>query len=135
MGVRTRDTLTKYVELEVPADVYKSPDGEQTVFKVIKADNRAVLARQDLFDEVRYVTRSEDGVTETIRSFPMGQLRLATIGLVLKNWNLRPAKDAPEYPITDRNMQELLAPEELDWIYTEIIEMNPVWGGTEAGED
>ena len=135
MGVRSKETVVRQKTLEVPKDIYTSPDGEQTTFTVKLADNRAVLARQNLFDEVRYVTKDESGETETIRKFPMGDLRLETVSLVLLSWNLRPASEAPAFPVTVPNILDYVDPAEFEWLYNQIIDMNPVWGGTNAGED
>lgn len=134
MAVRARNSLTRTKVLTVPAEIFAAPDGEQTEFTVKYADNRAVLARMNLFDEVRYVSRDADGETETIRSFPMGDLRLYTVKMVLLGWNIQPAKDQPTFPITEDTIQDLLDPAELAWLYDQVIDMNPVWGGTEAGE-
>lgn len=105
-------------------------DGEErTEFVVKLADNRAVLARQNLFSKVNYINEDESGRTITQRSFPMGDLRLETVMLVLSSWNLRPADDAGPFPITHKNVVELLTADELQWLYDRIIDLNPVWGG------
>ena len=134
MPVRTPGSLSRTKTLEVPKSVYKSPD-EQTSFVVKYADNRAVLARQNLFDQVRYVTRDTDGETETIRNFPMGDLRIETVTLVLTGWNVTD-EDKKELPISRKTVLDCLDPSEMEWLYNQIIDMNPVWNNSaQAGED
>jgi hypothetical protein len=95
------------------------------------ADSRAVLARQNLFDTVRYIQQTDDGTAITERKFPMGDLRIQTIMLVLEGWNYALAEDLPPLPITEDNVLDRLDPEELLWLYDEILKMNPVWSGAE----
>jgi hypothetical protein len=101
-------------------------------FTVRYADNGAVLARQDLFSSIRYITEDEGGRQVTERSFPMGELRITTIMLVLESWDVRPSEDAPAYPLTPENVIKYTAVDELEWLYNQIIDMNPIWGGTEG---
>jgi len=96
------------------------------------ADNRAVVLRQNLFDTVRYIQRIGDEETVTERRFPMGDLRIRTIELVLVRWNNSRAADAPPIPITEDTILDELSPEEFEWLYNQILEMNPVWGGVEG---
>jgi len=121
--VRTREQLQRTKNVEFGG----------ITFTVKLADNRAVLARQNLFDTVRYITEDATGRQITERKFPMGDLRLETVMLVLTAWDLTPAEDAISYPITHKNVVELLEPSELQDLYDAILEMNTVWGG-DAGE-
>ena len=99
------------------------------------ADNRAVLARQNLFDKVRYITEGAEGRTVTERSFPMGDLRIETVMLVAQSWNLAPSETSAPFPITHNNVVGLLDTDELEQLYDEVIRMNPVWGGEgDSGE-
>ena len=122
--VRSRASLQRK-QVITPAS---NPDLELTVKK---ADSRAVISRQNLFDKVRYISDGPEGETITERSFPMGELRLETVMLVLIDWNITD-EGGNKYPITHKNVSELLEPAELMELYDGIIEMNEVWGG--AGE-
>lgn len=124
--VRTAASLQREKVLTPPMS-----EGMELVVKF--ADNRAVTSRQDLFSQIRYVADA-DGQMATERDLRMGTLRIETIMLVLVRWNLSPAEGASTYTVTKENVLTLLSPSELDWLYTEIINMNPVWGGEEAGE-
>jgi hypothetical protein len=122
--VRTAAALQRTKVLELKSN----PDLELTVKK---ADNRAVIARQNLFDSVRYITEGEEGTTVTERKFPMGELRLETIMLVLQDWNVADEK-GNKYPISHKAVTDYLEPSEFMEAYDAIIAMNPVWGGEEG---
>lgn len=136
MPVRNASALTKTKVLS-PNDAIDEgglgipvTEGDERVEFVVKyADNRAVLARQNLFSKVNYINEDESGRTITQRSFPMGDLRLETVMLVLTSWNLRPADGAAPFAITHKNVIDLMSAEELAWLYDRSIDMNPVWGG------
>jgi hypothetical protein len=111
-------------------------DGQEQVEVTVKyADNRAALARRNFSANVRYI--QEDGGERTIteRSFPMGDLMVQTIMLVASSWNLKPDEKSASYPITPRNIETLLTPDECQQLYDAIIDMNPVWGGDEGNEN
>jgi len=124
--VRTAAALQRQKTLNPPM----APGMELTVKY---ADTGAVLARQDFFDTISYTT-DEQGNAVTRRQLPMGQLRLKTIMLVLTGWNLAATEDGTPFEITESNVKKLLLPGELEWLYDEIIAMNPVWGGEDGGE-
>jgi hypothetical protein len=143
MPVRNQSVLTKTRVLSpndaiddgglgIPVGVKAdgTPD-ERVEFTVKIADNRAVLARQDLFSKVIY--RNEGEGTTTERSFPMGALRMETVMLVLVGWNLRPDEKSAPYPITHANVLAQIEPDEMQWLYDRIIDMNVAWGGTGEG--
>lgn len=126
MGVvRTTATLAKTKTLQV------GTEGVEITVKY--ADTRAVIARQNLFDKVRYISIGEEGETATERSFPMGDLRLETVMMVIKDWNLEDDKGRKQ-AINHNSVLNLLSPEELMETYDHVIDMNKVWGG-EAKED
>lgn len=115
--------------------VLEPPMAQGMVLKVRKATNADVAARQDLFSEIKYVTSDEEGETTTIRKFPMGQMRRYTVMLVLKEWNLQLDDTSPVLPITEDNIDRYLPPAVFQWLYDEIIDMNPAWGGSEGEDD
>jgi hypothetical protein len=62
----------------------------------------------------------------------MGQLRLQTVLLVADGWNVSPTEEASPYPLTEDTLVEYLEPEAFEYIYNEILKLNPVWGGSEG---
>ncbi len=106
-------------------------DEDRTEYTLRRASTQANLMRQDLFSRVKYISRDGDTITE--RDFPMGQLRLETIRLVLVAWNFTPSEGAQPYPITEQTILNLVSPEELNWLYDKALEMNPLWDPN-AGE-
>ena len=111
-------------------------DGEKVSYTLRYVTTRDVLARQNMFSRVRYIQDTDDGarmVTE--RDFPMGDMRLATVRLVLVKWNLFPDSTTTiPYPITEETMLDLIPPDELEWLFNHAINMNPEWGGRGSGE-
>jgi hypothetical protein len=103
-------------------------NGEKIEYTVKYADGRAYVSRANIFSKVSYTTEDETGVTKTERDFPMGELQLETLMLVLKEWNLTNEKGVP-YRITHANIMEYMDPEEIKWLYSHVIEMNGCWGG------
>jgi hypothetical protein len=118
----------------IPLDLLEdgTPDVSSRVEFIVKiADNRAVLARQDLFSKVKYINEGDGTATE--RSFPMGALRLETVMLVLTGWNITPDEKSAPYPITHNNVLDHVKPDEMQWLYDRIIDMNVAWGGSGEG--
>jgi hypothetical protein len=138
MPVRTPGALQKTRDLSPNDPIDEGglglpiPEGdEKEIYTVKLADTRATLARANLFSSVRYITADESGETKTERDFPMGDLRLETVRLVLTDWNLTNDK-GKKHAITHDSVMEFIDPDVFSWLYTRIIEMNTVWGG--AGE-
>ena len=137
MPVRTPGVLarTKTLGLGPELTDEQIAEGSERLIIVVKyADARAYLARQNLFAAVRYITEEEGSTQITERKFPMGDLRLETLALVMTGWNIRFNKDADPAPINRKNIVDLLLPEEIEEAYDAIIDMNKVWGGGKDDE-
>ncbi len=138
MPVRNVGALARTKTLELGPELTQEQldNGEERLSVTVKyADTRAFLARQNLFAAVRYITEDADGKTATERSFPMGDLRLSTIRMVLTGWNIRFNKDADPAPINEKNIVDLMLPEEIEELYNAIIDMNPVWNNNKDDEE
>lgn len=110
-----------------------SPYDSEVEFVIKKASNREDVARSNLFAKVRYIVEGEgdEGRVATERELPQGQLQIETIKFCLVGWNLLEKENVP-YEVNERNILDLLKPEERVWLFNEILKFNPVWSGREA---
>lgn len=109
-----------------------SPDDENTTFTIRHCGVRENVARKNLASTVRYVQEagSERFVSE--KDYPVGDLELNTVLLGLHSWNIHDEQKNP-VPLNERTVQDWLSPEEYDYLYNAVLDLNPVWrGGGEA---
>lgn len=96
-----------------------------------------ILERQNWFSSVHYHQTTDEGTVVTERSFPMGELRLRTVVMMLDYWDIYLDEGMTNVaPLTQNNVEKLLTPREFNEIYEEILRVNPDWGGDsgESGE-
>jgi hypothetical protein len=114
---------------------YSFPEGSDqfVTFTIKKATNREDVERSNLFARVEYVQNDEvEGEMITRREFPVGDLQIRTILLVLVGWDIE--DDGKKVLITQQTILDYLLPEERQWLFEQVIEFNPIWapGGREA---
>lgn len=110
-----------------------SPDDPDVTFRIKKVGNRELIAYRDRDKVIRYTTRNsvngEEYVSE--KEYPRGSNQLDTILLCLDSWDL--AQDNGQMlPITLDNMIDYLSTEELDFLFDQCFEVNPVLSGIGA---
>lgn len=110
-----------------------SPYDEEVTFTVKHATNAEDIARQNLFSKVRYYPQNDQDGMVSERDFPMGDLQIETIRLVLVAWNIVDDHERTQ-PINEATITFALTAEERQWLYDKIIDMNPIWqaGGRAA---
>jgi hypothetical protein len=101
-----------------------SPDNADVKFDIKRCGNREHLARQDLASTMRYTQKGDDVITE--RDYPTGTMKLDTVLLALAGWNLTDLEGVA-LKITRDTVRDYLSPSEFDYLYDQILEVNPMW--------
>lgn len=106
-----------------------SPEDENVQFYLKRCSVEANIRRANQASTVRYAQRTrganEEFVTE--RDMPMGDMMLLTVELGLDGWNLTD-EQGRAIPVTQKNLQTYLSPREFNFLYREVLKVNPMWG-------
>lgn len=112
-------------------DVF-SPSDPELCFTIKRAGVAENLARKNMASTLRYIDTANGQVTE--RDVPLGDLELDTVLLCLARWNVTDSL-GKTIPINAQTLTSgYISPEELDFVYREILDFNPLWGGTKDDE-
>jgi hypothetical protein len=106
-----------------------SPVDATVTFDIKRCGVAENLARQNMSSTMRYI--EQDSVDSnnkyvTERDYPLGNMRRDTILLALAGWNITDLQDRP-VPITKETLVTYLDPKEFDWLYDQVLEVNPMW--------
>lgn len=114
----------------------QSPDDPEWTFDIKRATVSDHIARQNLASTMRYVTEDTAAGSRyvTERDYPVGDLKLETVTSCLAGWNFKDENNAP-IPVNPQNIKNYLSPAEFEFLYTEILKINPMWAGAQAEED
>ena len=115
--------------VEVP-----SPDDPAVHFRIKKIGNRELIAYRDRDALIRYTTRDGASGEEYIseKEYPRGSNQLETILLCLDSWDIADHETGKQLPVTRNNLTDYLSTEELDFLYDQCFEVNPVLSGIAA---
>lgn len=131
-GTRMSKIRTPFVG---STEVVTSPDDNETTFTIKRIGNREYLDHQNINKTIRYVQKdSEDGMEyASERDFPMGDMKLKTILLALSDWNITDAV-MRAIPINEDSLKDYLSPDELDFVYDKVLDVNPILRGDRGRE-
>lgn len=111
-----------------------SPDDPEVKFHLKKIGNRELIAYRDRDKVIRYTTRNsvngEEYVSE--KEYPRGSNQLDTILLCLDSWDIAHPDTGQQLPITLDTLVDYLSTEELDFLFDQCFEVNPVLSGIGA---
>lgn len=112
-----------------------SPSDPDVTFGIKRVGNREVMIHRDRNAVVRYIQRTEDDEFISEKDYPVGSMTVDTVALCLATWNLAtPPPDNTPLTINRESILSYLTPEEVDFLYTKCLEVNPILGpgGREA---
>lgn len=103
-----------------------SPDDPDVSFGIKRVGNREVMIHRDRNAAVRYIQR--DGADEFVseKDYPLGSMKIDTISLCLDSWNLCTPDTNQPVPVSRENIIAYLSPDEVDFLYDQILEINPI---------
>jgi hypothetical protein len=133
MPVRRKGFDVRTKEVVSPDPVEPNADGtpgEPVKFTISKASNAADIERANMYSKVTYKVESEDGTVSTEKDMPFGEIQVGTIKLCLIDWNIM-LDEGRKAPISDSNIRDLISATERVYLYNQIIDFNPIWGGKE----
>lgn len=107
-----------------------SPTDPNTIFGLKKVGVAENIQRQNLNSKIRYIMTDDTGEAASERDFPMGDLQLKTLMLSLVEWNLIDDQERP-IPLNENTVQTYLSPREFSFLYSKVLELNPIWSGGE----
>lgn len=109
----------------------KSPSDPEVEFGLKRVGNREVMAHRDRNAAVRYIQRTDTDEFISEKDYPVGTMKVDTVLLCLESWNV--ANDQHQVVKIDREaILSYLTPEELDFLYDQALEINPILSGREA---
>lgn len=110
---------------------FSSPDDTSVKFRIKKIGNRELIAYRDRDALIRYTTRNGDSGEEYIseKEYPRGSNQLDTILLCLSGWDIADPNTNQELAITRDTLIDYLSTEELDFLFDQCFEVNPVLSG------
>lgn len=123
MALKARSPFVGQVE------TVTSPDDPDIQFGLKRVGNREIMIHRDRNAAVRYIQR--DGADEFVseKDYPLGSMKIDTITLCLDSWNLCLDENALRpLPVTQENILAYLSPTEVDFLYEQAIEINPILG-------
>jgi len=125
---RTKASLDPEDLVEVP-----SPLNDEVVFCLKRVDIRKLIAHRNRNAVVRYITRNGEDEPEyvTEREYPNGSNEFDTVALFLADWNIADAETGVKVPIDEEAIHEYVKPEELDYLFLQCHEINPILSGAE----
>src|SRR5258708_18289085 len=108
-----------------------SPKDEEIEFGLKRVGNRELMAHRDRNAAVRYIQRTDTDEFISEKDYPVGTMKVDTLLLGLDSWNI--ANDQHQVVKIDReSILSYLLPEELDYLYDQALEINPILSGREA---
>jgi hypothetical protein len=127
-GNKLSKTRTPFVGELTPLT---SPEDKDVIFQLKRFGNREILSYRDKNSQVRYIYEEDDQKMITEKDYPVGSMQIDVVELGLSGWNITHSDDKP-VPLTRENIIGYLMPEELDAVYTKIMEINPSLSGEKA---
>lgn len=109
---------------------FTSPEDPNASFGLKKVGVAENVKRQNLSSKVRYIVSDETGEAVSERDFPMGDLQLKTLMLSLVEWNLVDDNEN-RIPLNEETAKTYLSPREFSFLYSKVLEINPIWGSGE----
>jgi hypothetical protein len=111
-----------------------SPDDPEVKFRLKKIGNRELIAYRDRDKVIRYTTRNSENGEEYVseKEYPRGSNQLDTILLCLDSWDIAHPDNGLQLPITLDTLVDYLSTEELDFLFDQCFEVNPVLLGVGA---
>lgn len=108
-----------------------SPTSPEVQFGIKRVGNREVMAHRNMNSAIRYTQTEGSDTFTTEKDYPVGSLRVDTVALCLESWNLTDSQQNP-IKIDKEAILSYLEPEELDFLYEKVLEINPVLSGAAA---
>lgn len=113
--------------------IYQSPIDPNAHFGIGRATTNDSIARQNILSTVRYIESDGTDKFVTERDIPSGTLKLRTLALVLKSWDLTDDNNAP-LPINEATIGAYLDPAEFEFLVTKVFDVNPMWSNNGGNE-
>lgn len=113
---------------------FTSPEDEEVSFGIGRIGNAEYISHQNLSSTVRYIQEENDQRFVSEKDYPVGSMRVDTVLLALKRWNIESANGS----LVEINKDNLLAytsPTELNFLHDKVMEVNPILTGKDAAKN